>query len=209
MGEMKKEERGSWADPSALGLFGLAIVTLVACSQKLGITDGTAAVMGWAIFLGGCAQLIAGLIDLRKNNAFGGTAFIAYGLFWLAMAFGWATTNGMFGSYAAETFDPRQTGAAFVAYLILTAFMTIGALRTTKVLFFIFLAIDFLFVGLARSDAYARRDQRACYFAPQFLLRGRQYLEQSLRGSIPIARQPLLVEKILNICITLHNVYYQ
>lgn len=46
MGEMKKEERGSWADPSALGLFGLAIVTLVACSQKLGITDGTAAVMG-------------------------------------------------------------------------------------------------------------------------------------------------------------------
>ena len=24
MGEMKKEERGSWADPSALGLFGLA-----------------------------------------------------------------------------------------------------------------------------------------------------------------------------------------
>ena len=38
MGEMKKEERGSWADPSALGLFGLAIVTLVACSQKLGIT---------------------------------------------------------------------------------------------------------------------------------------------------------------------------
>ena len=66
-------------------------------------------------------------------------------------AFGWATTNGMFGSYAAETFDPRQTGAAFVAYLILTAFMTIGALRTTKVLFFIFLAIDFLFVGLALS----------------------------------------------------------
>ena len=34
MGEMKKEERGSWADPSALGLFGLAIVTLVACSQN-------------------------------------------------------------------------------------------------------------------------------------------------------------------------------
>ncbi|MFR3091681.1 MAG: GPR1/FUN34/YaaH family transporter [Eggerthella lenta] len=31
----------------------------------------------------GCAQLIAGLIDLRKNNAFGGTAFIAYGCFGL------------------------------------------------------------------------------------------------------------------------------
>ena len=28
------------ADPSALGLFGLAIITLVASSQKLGLTSG-------------------------------------------------------------------------------------------------------------------------------------------------------------------------
>ena len=28
------------ADPSALGLFGLAMVTLVASSQKLGLTSG-------------------------------------------------------------------------------------------------------------------------------------------------------------------------
>ncbi len=151
MGEMKMEQRDAWADPSALGLFGLAIVTLVACSQKFGLTEGTAAVMGWAVFLGGYAQLVAGIIDLRKNNAFGGTAFISYGFFWLAMAFGWATTNGLFGQYAAETFDSGQIGVAFVAYLILTAFMTIGALRTTKVLFLIFLAIDFLFIGLALS----------------------------------------------------------
>ena len=128
MGEMKKEERGSWADPSALGLFGLAIVTLVACSQKLGITDGTAAVMGWAIFLGGCAQLIAGLIDLRKNNAFGGTAFIAYGLFWLAMH-----SAGRRPTACSALMRPNVRSAPnrsrFVAYLILTAFMTIGALR--------------------------------------------------------------------------------
>lgn len=33
--------RLSIADPTPLGLFGLAMVTLVASSQKLGITDGT------------------------------------------------------------------------------------------------------------------------------------------------------------------------
>ena len=32
--------RLSIADPTPLGLFGLAMVTLVASSQKLGITDG-------------------------------------------------------------------------------------------------------------------------------------------------------------------------
>ena len=39
------------ADPSALGLFGLAVITLVASSQKLGITTGVSLVLPWAIFL--------------------------------------------------------------------------------------------------------------------------------------------------------------
>ncbi len=139
------------ADPSALGLFGLAIITLVACTQKFGITSGVTGVMSWAIFLGGCMQLIAGIIDFKKNNVFGGTAFVAYGFFWIAMSFSWAVSNGFFGPGPAAAFDVHQTGVAFVAYLILTIFMTIGALRTNKVLFFIFLFIDFLFLSLSLS----------------------------------------------------------
>ncbi len=38
-------------NPSPLGLAGLAMVTFVACSSKLGITDGTAMIIPWAIFL--------------------------------------------------------------------------------------------------------------------------------------------------------------
>lgn len=38
------------ADPSAIGLFGLAIVTLVASSQKLEFTTGLSYVIPWAIF---------------------------------------------------------------------------------------------------------------------------------------------------------------
>lgn len=42
------------ANPTALGLsFGLAIVTLVASSQKLGFTTGLSFVLPWAIFLRG------------------------------------------------------------------------------------------------------------------------------------------------------------
>ena len=151
MSTQTEQPKDQLADPSALGLFGLAVITLVACSQKFGITEGVTGVMSWAIFLGGCMQLIAGVLDFKKNNVFGGTAFIAYGFFWCATAFSWAVAGGMFGEQAALAFDPNQTGVAFVAYLILTAFMTIGALRTSKVLFFIFFAIDFLFIGLALS----------------------------------------------------------
>ena len=83
-----KEIKISTADPSAIGLFGLAIVTLVAASQKLGWTDGLGYVLPWAIFLGGIAQFYASVLDSKHNNTFGTTAFGAYGLFWIAVGTG-------------------------------------------------------------------------------------------------------------------------
>ncbi len=139
------------ADPSALGLFGLAMVTLVASSQKLGITSGVSLVIPWAIFLGASAQLMACINDFKHNNHFGATAFGAYAFFWFSMAMSWFIQNGVFGEKLAEAADVKQLGIAFIGYLIFTAFMTIGAMETNKVLFLIFLMIDFLFIGLSCS----------------------------------------------------------
>lgn len=139
-------------DPTALGLFGLAMVTLVASSQKLGITEGTAYILPWAIFLGAIAQLIAGILDYKKSNVFGGTAFCAYGLFWLGMALSWLISLGALGTALQENFDPHQMGFAFVGYLIITIFLTVGATTTNKVLFLIFFFIDLLFLGLFISN---------------------------------------------------------
>lgn len=140
------------ANPSGLGLFGLAIVTLVASSQKLGITGGDTAsvvyVLPWAIFLGAIAQLMAGIYDFKHNNTFGATAFCGYGLFWLGVAMSWMIKYGMFGQAAAAAIDPKQLGFAFLGYFIFTVFMTIGSMSTNKVLFIIFFLIDLLFLGL-------------------------------------------------------------
>jgi len=136
------------ADPTALGLFGLAIVTLVASSQKLGMTEGYAYIIPWAIFLGAFAQLYASIIDAKHNNTFGMTAFAAYGFFWFGVASSWMIKLGVFGNSLAESFDTKQLGFAFLGYLILTIFLTIGALETNKVLFGIFFLIDLLFIGL-------------------------------------------------------------
>lgn len=136
------------ADPSALGLFGLAMVTLVASSQKLGITNGLSFVIPWAIFLGAFAQLFACIIDTKRNNTFGTTAFGAYAFFWMGVALSWLINMGVFGEKLASNVDPKQLGFAFLGYLIFTIFMTIGAMETHKVLFIIFVLIDFLFLGL-------------------------------------------------------------
>jgi hypothetical protein len=140
------------ADPSALGLFGLAMVTLVASSQKLELTEGVSFILPWAIFLGGFAQLFACFNDSKRQNVFGTTAFGAYGFFWLAVGASWMIKAGVFGQGLAEGVDARQLGMAFVGYLIFTVFMTFGAMETHKVLFTIFLLIDFLFLGLSLNS---------------------------------------------------------
>ena len=140
------------ADPSALGLFGLAIITLVASSQKLGLTSGVSLVFPWAIFLGASAQLMASINDFKHNNTFGATAFGAYAFFWYAVGFTWLIQNGVFGEALAAACDTKQLGFAYLGYLIFTIFMTIGAMETHKVLFTIFVLIDFLFLGLSLSS---------------------------------------------------------
>lgn len=147
-----KEVKILVADPSALGLFGLAVITLVASSQKLGITSGVSLVLPWAIFLGATAQLVACLNDFKHNNTFGATAFGAYAFFWYSMGMTWLIQNGIFGEKLAAAADTKQLGFAFLAYLIFTLFMTIGSMETHKVLFLIFVLIDFLFIGLALNS---------------------------------------------------------
>lgn len=146
-----KQIKIATADPSALGLFGLAIVTLVASSQKLGITSGVSLVLPWAVFLGGFAQLFACIQDAKKQNVFGTTAFGAYALFWFGVGTTWLIQNGVFGTKLASNIDIKQLGFAFIGYLIFTVVMTIGATETNKVLFIIFVLIDFLFIGLSLS----------------------------------------------------------
>lgn len=139
------------ADPSPLALFGLAMVTLVASTQKMGITEGLSLVIPWAIFLGGLAQMLGCIGDFKRNNIFGATAFGAYALFWWSVAASWMIKMGVFGEELAKAVDTKQLGYAFVGYLIFSLFMTIGSMKNNKILFIIFVFIDLLFIGLSLS----------------------------------------------------------
>ena len=141
------------ADPTPLGLFGLAMVTLVASSQKLGWTDGLAFVLPWALFLGGAAQIIAGVFDFKHKNLFGATAFSAYGLFWLGMGMGWLIRMGCFGETLMAGTDPRQLGFVFTGYAILSLVLTVSTIKMSKAMFVLMSLIVILFIGLA-LDAF-------------------------------------------------------
>lgn len=140
------------ADPTTLGLFGLALVTLVASSQKLGITDGTSFILPWALFLGGVAQVIASIFDFKHNNLFGATAFSAYGLFWISMSLVWLTQHGVLGESLQAAADPKQLGVAFIGFLILSVVLTISTLKMSAVMFVLMSDICLLFISLALSS---------------------------------------------------------
>ena len=139
------------ADPTALGLFSLAIVALVESTDELGLTHGLTFLVPWVFFLGGIAQLFAARLDARNNSIFGATVWGLYGVFWISHAVIMMMQSGFFGQNLAIG-DVRQLGMVYLGYLIFSIFVTIAAMETNKVLFFIILLLDIEFLGLFLSS---------------------------------------------------------
>jgi succinate-acetate transporter protein len=139
------------ADPTALGLFSLAIVALVESTDELGLTHGLTFLVPWVFFLGGIAQLFAARLDARNNSIFGATVWGLYGVFWISHAVIMMMQSGFFGPNLAIG-DVRQLGMVYLGYLVFSIFVTIAAMETNKVLFFIILLLDIEFLGLFLSS---------------------------------------------------------
>ncbi len=138
------------SDPTALGVFGLAMVTFVAAAQKMGWTTGVTYVIPWALFLGSIAQIWASTIDFRKNNYFGAIVLGVYGLFWVAVAMHWAISLGWLGKLP-EAADPRPLAFACIGYTIFSIFIMIASFEANKVFALILILINILLPTLAIS----------------------------------------------------------
>ncbi len=138
------------SDPTALGVFGLSMVTFVAASQKMGWTTGVTYLIPWALFLGSLAQIWASTIDFRKNNYFGAIVLGVYGLFWVAVGMHWAISLGWFGKVDANA-DPRQLAFACIGYTIFSLFIMIAAFEANKVFAAILVLINILLPSIALS----------------------------------------------------------
>jgi len=146
------------ANPAPLGLFSFASTTLILSLVNVQ-TDGVAVpniVIGMAIFVGGLAQLLAGMWEFATGNTFGATAFSSYGGFWLAYATIFIPGSGILDAYTAKPETAAQLGNAvgfFLAvWFIFTFIMFLGTLRSTIALasLFFFLDITFFFLMLGQ-----------------------------------------------------------
>lgn len=134
------------ANPTALGLLGFGMTTLLLNIHNIGAfpLDGTILAMG--ICFGGTAQIIAGLMDFKKNNMFGATAFTSYGFFWLSLVLIKADLTGV-------AVDNTSLAVYFVLWGIMTFILLLGTLRGNRSLQFVFLTLTILFALIAAGTA--------------------------------------------------------
>ena len=139
------------ANPAPLGLLAFGMTTVLLNLHNAGLFPLNTMILAMGIFYGGIAQIIAGIMEWKKNNTFGTTAFISFGSFWLTLV-------TLLVLPEMEIGIMPQT-SAMVAYLsmwgVFTAVMFFASLRINRAVQFVFASLTILFFLLASGDATA------------------------------------------------------
>lgn len=136
------------ANPAPLGLMAFGMTTVLLNLHNAGFFPLNTAILSMGIFYGGIAQVIAGIMEYKKGNTFGTTAFTSYGFFWLSlvgliimpeMGLGQATSPEFMGWYLSM-------------WGVLTFFLFLGTFNYPRAKQVIFGSLTILFALLAIRD---------------------------------------------------------
>ncbi len=136
------------ANPAPLGLMGFGMTTVLLNLHNAGFFALNSMILAMGLAYGGTAQVIAGILEYKKGNTFGMTAFISYGFFWISLVllmvlpqFGWAPAA-----------DAVSMGFYLMLWGIFTLFMFVGTFKSPLALQFVFGSLVVLFAMLALKD---------------------------------------------------------
>ena len=133
------------ANPGPLGLMGFGTTTVLLNIHNTGLFPMASMIMAMGLFYGGIAQIIAGIMEFKKGNTFGLTAFVSYGSFWLTLVF-------ILTAKPVPATSPEFMGWYLFVWGIFTFFMWLGTFGKNRVIQFIFFTLVILFWLLAIRD---------------------------------------------------------
>lgn len=136
------------ANPAPLGLLAFGMTTILLNLHNAGFFEMNAMIFGMGIFYGGLAQVVAGVLEAKKGNTFGLTAFTSYGFFWLSLV-GLLVMPKM-GWIGAPSVDGMV--AFLIMWGIFTSLLFVGTLKMSRALQFVFATLALLFFLLALGD---------------------------------------------------------
>jgi len=139
------------ANPTALGLFSFGMTTLLLNLHNIGLFGFDLTIMAMGLCFGGVAQVIAGIMDFKRNSMFGATAFTAFGFFWISLIM-----------IKIDVFETPVDDAALGAYLaiwgIMAFIMLLGILKAGWSLKLVFMTVVPLFFVLAAGTIMGNPD---------------------------------------------------
>lgn len=131
-----------FANQGPLGLLAFGMTTILLNLKNAGIIPMSVVIIAMGFAVGGLAQIIAGILEFKKGNTFGGTAFTAYGLFWWSLVI----------IFKDGGVDPLSLGFYLLLWGIFTFFMFIGTLKHNRITQIVFGSLALLFILLALGD---------------------------------------------------------
>jgi succinate-acetate transporter protein len=143
------EFKQATANPAPLGLLGFGMTTVLLNLHNAGFYGLGSMILGMGIFYGGIAQVIAGIMEWKKNNTFAATAFMSYGFFWLTLV----AMLVMPKLGQADGPEPIAKAAYLFMWGVFTLVMFIGTLRINRALQVVFGSLVVLFFLLAAGNA--------------------------------------------------------
>jgi uncharacterized protein len=136
------------ANPAALGLTAFGMTTVLLNLHNAGLFGLGSMILAMGMFYGGLGQIIAGIMEWKKNNTFGMTAFISFGIFWETLvALLILPKLGL-----ADAASSNALAAYFVMWGIFTLVMFIGSLKANRALQAVLGLLTLLFFLLAIGE---------------------------------------------------------
>lgn len=133
------------ANPAPLGLMGFGMTTVLLNIHNAGFFPLGSMILAMGLCYGGLAQVIAGILEFKKGNTFGLTAFTSYGFFWISLV----TLILLPKLGLADAAPAGFMGCYLAMWGLFTAFMFVGTLKANRALQFIFGSLTLLFGLLA------------------------------------------------------------
>jgi uncharacterized protein len=139
------------ANPAPLGLLGFGLTTVLLNLHNAGVFPLDTMILAMGLAYGGLAQVIVGIMEFRKGNTFGMTAFLSYGLFWWSLVALLVLPKLSFFSGIGAPSE-RAMAAFFFMWGLFTFAMFFGTLKANRALQFVFASLAVLFFMLTIGD---------------------------------------------------------
>ncbi len=136
------------SNPAPLGLIGFGLTTILLNLHNAGFFPVNSMIMGMGIFVGGLAQVIAGILESQKKNTFGTTAFTLYGFFWMSLVATWVLPE----LDGVQSATPYAMAFYLLFWGLFTLGMFFGTLKLSVGLQVVFGSLALLFFLLAIAD---------------------------------------------------------